>query len=61
MEPKRCFGCGAVALCDCVVCPDCHQPRLRALTDEEGRAWERHADLDADTRAKAVSVQCGLT
>ena len=59
-EPKRCAGCGAVAACGCVTCPICHKPRLRALSEEERRIWQRHADLDAETRGRCVAVQCGI-
>jgi hypothetical protein len=61
MEPKRCSACGVIATCEGVTCPSCHQLRLRALTAEELRAWQRHEDLDEETRARCVAVQCGLT
>jgi hypothetical protein len=60
MEPKRCGNCGQVTVCASTVCPACHQPRLRALSDEELRAWQRHSDLEEADRARAVAVQCEL-
>lgn len=60
MEARRCSGCGAVVVCECVTCPACHQPRLRELTAEELRAWERHSSLDEELRARAVAMQCEL-
>ena len=60
MEARRCSACGAVVLCDCVVCPVCRKPRLRPLSEEELAAWARHEELDDETRAKAVAVQCEL-
>jgi hypothetical protein len=49
-----------VVVCECVTCPACHQPRLRELTAEELRAWERHSSLDEELRARAVAMQCEL-
>ena len=58
MEPKRCSECGTVAVCDCVTCPSCHKPRLRALSDEEARTWRQVEPEGVALAGKAVAARC---
>jgi hypothetical protein len=61
MEPKRCGNCGQVTVCDCVTCPACHQPRLRALTEQERAVYDSLVgEHGPDMAGRCTAVRCEL-